>query len=500
MSTAGPLDGVALTLAGSGPAVGTAVAWAARLGARVGAGGETAPGARLVGGARPDLAGVPPGTLDLAAAGALLGAGLAGWWSGRRLEVDVDAVAAQVLLPLVVSAETGTEAAAGPSAPRPCGSGALCAELTDEDRDAFDRLLGVLGPGDHRPEVVAARAQEWRLPVTPYRARPRLGRQPGSGRAAADARPWCDGGWGAARGARPGHAPGSTRRSRLGPPLAGVAVVDLTTMWSGPLTTWLLATLGAEVTKVEPACRPDGLRRSPGGHLFAALNEGKAGVALDLRRPADGDAFAELVRRADLVVDNLSPRAAANLGLADGDARGLGTHDVGPRTGEAATGDPCAGRAGARDAGGPAPARLGLPAFDAGSPERCWVAYGTGVHAVSGLGDTEAGPSAPAVTYPDPVTGFTGFAAALTLLVAREVSGRAPARAEVTLARAIAPLLAVPRPVEGALLRRDPAAGHRLAAHHHRPFSGDGLPVALATAPAPPAAHRMSDHRVSDHR
>ena len=73
---------------------------------------------------------------------------------------------------------------------------------------------------------------------------------------------------------------------------------------------------------------------------------------------------------------------------------------------------------------------LGLPAFPAG-PQRNWVSYGTGVHAIAGLGDvTACHPdaegsgrpvfAAPAVTYPDPLAGLGGAALALSLLHRRD--------------------------------------------------------------------------------
>ncbi|MPY92233.1 MAG: hypothetical protein GEV08_03950 [Acidimicrobiia bacterium] len=184
------------------------------------------------------------------------------------------------------------------------------------------------------------------------------------------------------------------------------------------------------------------MRLSPGGHLFRALDEGKDHAPLDLRRPADHAALLELVRSADLVIDNLSPRAAVNLGL---------THQ-------------------ALSAVNPAILSLGLPAFPAGSTERDWVAYGTGVHAVVGLGETAGGLRAPAVTYPDPLTGFTAFAAAMALLTAREHGRVGAARAEVPMASAVAPLLGVLPPAAGPLTRADPGLGAQLAAHHRPPI------------------------------
>ena len=60
-----------------------------------------------------------------------------------------------------------------------------------------------------------------------------------------------------------------------------------------------------------------------------------------------------------------------------------------------------------------------MPVFPPG-PRRHWVAYGTGVHAASGLGDVGGGGfAAPAVSYPDPLGGITAAFAALCAAVGR---------------------------------------------------------------------------------
>jgi hypothetical protein len=248
--------------------------------------------------------------------------------------------------------------AAAPSAPVDVGGGWVCADLGGEgDAEAFERLLSVLGPGPHDPEDVARRAQEWRLPVTPYRASPRRGRCPG--------------------------LPAVDRARRL----AGTRVVDLTSMWAGPLATHLLAAAGADVDTVEAACRPDGLRGTPA--MFEVLAAGKRRHDLDLRQDEARQAFLDLVADADVVIESFSPRVLPNLGL---DLPTLRTAN-------------------------PDVLLVSMPAFAADSAERDWVAYGTGVHAACGLGVDDGGRAwAPAVTYPDPLGGLAAFAAICTAL------------------------------------------------------------------------------------
>ncbi len=97
----------------------------------------------------------------------------------------------------------------------------------------------------------------------------------------------------------PTLSPLPCRTERLGdaPPtttLAGAHVVDLSSLWAGPLCGSLLALAGAEVVKVESTSRPDGARQGPAA-FFDLLNGDKRSVSLDLRqddgvrelRPAD---------------------------------------------------------------------------------------------------------------------------------------------------------------------------------------------------------------------
>jgi CoA:oxalate CoA-transferase len=102
--------------------------------------------------------------------------------------------------------------------------------------------------------------------------------------------------------------------------LAGVRVIDLTTLLPGPYCTQLLADLGAEVVKVE---RPEGgdPLRTIAPSTFAAINRGKRSATLDLRGDADRARLHAdrarlhaLVRTADVFVEGFRPGVAARLG------------------------------------------------------------------------------------------------------------------------------------------------------------------------------------------
>jgi len=97
-------------------------------------------------------------------------------------------------------------------------------------------------------------------------------------------------------------------------PARAPLVVDLTSLWAGPLCTSLLACAGARVVKVESTGRPDGARGGS-AHFFDLLNGDKASVALDFRSEAGRAALRALVDRADLVVEGTRPRALAQLGV-----------------------------------------------------------------------------------------------------------------------------------------------------------------------------------------
>ncbi len=98
------------------------------------------------------------------------------------------------------------------------------------------------------------------------------------------------------------------------PSMAGVRVVDLSSLWAGPLCGSLLAQAGAEVIKVESLARPDGARLGPTA-LFDLLNAGKRSVALDFSAAEDRQALAGLIAGADVVIESSRPRALEQLGI-----------------------------------------------------------------------------------------------------------------------------------------------------------------------------------------
>src|SRR3954471_20537890 len=103
-------------------------------------------------------------------------------------------------------------------------------------------------------------------------------------------------------------------------PLAGVRVLDLTTVVMGPYATQILGEFGADVVKVEPP-QGDSTRfirpaRNIGmGAMFLHTNRNKRSIVLDLKHELGRKAVLALVKRADVLVHNIRPAAMARLGL-----------------------------------------------------------------------------------------------------------------------------------------------------------------------------------------
>lgn len=95
---------------------------------------------------------------------------------------------------------------------------------------------------------------------------------------------------------------------------ARARVVDLSSLWAGPLCGHLLGLAGAQVIKVESTARPDGARRGPAA-FYDLLNGGKASVALDFGREEGRRQLRALIASADVVIEASRPRALEQLGI-----------------------------------------------------------------------------------------------------------------------------------------------------------------------------------------
>jgi crotonobetainyl-CoA:carnitine CoA-transferase CaiB-like acyl-CoA transferase len=190
----------------------------------------------------------------------------------------------------------------------------------------------------------------------------------------------------------------STTAAPVDGPLSGVRVVDLSMYWSGPLAADLLAQYGAEVIKVESLQRVDGWRgmaADPGierSNIFNGVNLNKLGITLDLTSEAGRDLLKPLVQRADVLIENFSPRVMGNFGLTDEVLHGWRPNLI----------------------------ILSMPAFGQSGPWRDFVGFAPTIEQLSGLPELTGYPDGPPVltghSVADPCAGLFGAFAALAVL------------------------------------------------------------------------------------
>lgn len=111
-------------------------------------------------------------------------------------------------------------------------------------------------------------------------------------------------------------------------PLTGFRVIDISEVISGPLSAMILADQGADVIKVEPPGHGEESRqlanyREGMAALYANCNHGKRSIGVDLKNKDGLALFYDLVKGADVVLQNWRPGAAERLGVAEPDLRAI---------------------------------------------------------------------------------------------------------------------------------------------------------------------------------
>ena len=204
------------------------------------------------------------------------------------------------------------------------------------------------------------------------------------------------------------------RRPRREAPLAGVRVVDLSTVFAVPYLAALMADLGAEVIKVEAPHRLDQTRalfghpfvdNTPTGDwwdrsgAFQVVNRGKRSLTLDLAQPEGREVLHELLAQADVLVDNFTPRVLRGWGM---------TADV-------------------LHARYPDLITLSNTGYGSTGPWAAFRAQGTSLEATMGIshltGYPDGRPAKVGQSYPDFVACWSGLVALLAALVHRERTG-----------------------------------------------------------------------------
>ena len=102
-------------------------------------------------------------------------------------------------------------------------------------------------------------------------------------------------------------------------PLSGIRVLDLSRVLAGPFCSMILADLGAEVIKVESPWGDDSRQFGPfvngTSAYYRLFNRSKMGITLDFKNDDDKEVLRDLLRRADVVVENFRPGVLEKLGL-----------------------------------------------------------------------------------------------------------------------------------------------------------------------------------------
>jgi crotonobetainyl-CoA:carnitine CoA-transferase CaiB-like acyl-CoA transferase len=240
----------------------------------------------------------------------------------------------------------------------------------------------------------------------------------------------------------------SSRSARL--PLAGLVVIDFGQIFQGPYATLLLAKGGADVIKIEPLHGEPLRRRALPGQSatlpFAMLNQNKRAVTLNLKHERGRALLFEMVRRADVLLENFSPGTMDDLGIGWSVLR-----EINPRL-IYATGT----------------------GFGISGPDRDNLAMDLTIQAASGIMSVTGAPDGPPMKAGPTLVDFMGgihlYAAVLTALYERDRSGEGRL-VEVAMQEAVYPSLAASFEYYHRTGQPPPRTGNRQAGLSTAPYN-----------------------------
>ncbi|MFJ3819711.1 CaiB/BaiF CoA transferase family protein [Streptomyces nodosus] len=188
------------------------------------------------------------------------------------------------------------------------------------------------------------------------------------------------------------------------PPLTGLRVLDIATLFAGPLAATLLGDFGAEVIKVEHPAKPDpsrghGPAKNGVGLWWKLLGRNKRTMTLDLSKPGGRGTLLRLAAGADVIVENFRPGTLEKWGL--------GWDEL--------------------SAANPRLVLARVTAFGQFGPYAHRPGFGTLAEAMSGFaaitGEPEAPPTLPPFGLADSIAGLATAYAVMTALAARDRTG-----------------------------------------------------------------------------
>ncbi|HIM89945.1 MAG TPA: CoA transferase [Dehalococcoidia bacterium] len=191
-------------------------------------------------------------------------------------------------------------------------------------------------------------------------------------------------------------------------PLAGIRVVDMTQVWSGPYGARFLADMGAEVIKVEGPTFPDPIRTAGGTQTspeidlsgyFNEYNRGKKSLTLDIKQPEGLAALKKVIATADVFIENWSSGVAVNNSLGYEDLQKLNPQIV----------------------------YISMPGFGHEGSDATRVGFGPTIEQMGGLVALQGYPGGPphksGISYGDPIAGSTCAASVAAALLYRQRTG-----------------------------------------------------------------------------